>query len=142
MELIVRNAAHGTSHVRRRPESQANNSTADVAVGGVLEVHLVRITGVSIYSENLLGLFMRLERDQNGRLKLRRTSGAKKIAALAVVALFVGVCGISVVAAADMSGDSAQEQKGIENGDGIPNPDCPDPNPNPDCPNTCQDCLG
>ena len=84
---------------------------------------------------------MRLERDQSGRLKLRRNSGAKKVAALAVVALFVGVCGISVVAAAEMSGDSAQEQVGIEYGDGIPNEDCPDtnpdcPNPNPDCPNT------
>jgi hypothetical protein len=47
-----------------------------------------------------------------------------------------------VVSATDMSGDSAKEQKGIENGDGIPNPDCPDPNPNPDCPDTCSDCLG
>jgi len=72
-------------------------------------------------------------------LKLRRNSGAKKAVALAVAVLFVGVCGISVVAAAEMSGDSAQEQLGIDNGDGIPNeigpnPDCPDPNP--DCPNT------
>lgn len=102
----------------------------------------MRIAGESINSTYVLQLFMRLERDPNGRLKLRRNSGAKKVAALAVVALFVGVCGISVVAATDMSGDSAKEQKGIENGDGIPNPDCPDPNPNPDCPDTCSDCLG
>jgi hypothetical protein len=94
---------------------------------------------LSINAECAFDVFMRLERDQNGRLKLRRNSGAKKVVALAVVALFVGVCGISVVAAADMSGESAQEQRGIDNGDGIPNPDCPDPNP--DCPNTCSDCL-
>ena len=101
----------------------------------------MKIAWVSINSKHVLQPFMRLERDQSGRLKLRRNSGAKKVAALAVVALFVGVCGISVVAAAEMSGDSAQEQVGIEYGDGIPNEDCPDtnpdcPNPNPDCPNT------
>jgi hypothetical protein len=103
----------------------------------------VKIAGASINLTYVLQLFMRLERDQNGRLKLRRNSGAKKVAALAAVALFVGVCGISVVAAAEMSGESAQEQQGIYNGDGNgdgipnetgPNPDCPDPNP--DCPNT------
>lgn len=82
---------------------------------------------------------MHIERDQNGQLRLRKKSGAKKVLALAVAVLFVGVCGISVVAAAEMSGDSAQNQLGIDNGDGIPNeigpnPDCPDPNP--DCPNT------
>jgi hypothetical protein len=82
---------------------------------------------------------MHIERDQNGQLRLRKKSGAKKVVALAVAVLFVGVCGISVVAAAEMSGDSVQNQLGIDNGDGIPNevgpnPDCPDPNP--DCPNT------
>ena len=101
----------------------------------------MKIAWVSINSTCVFQPFMRLERDQSGRLKLRRNSGAKKVAALAVVALFVGVCGISVVAAAEMSGDSAQEQVGTEYGDGIPNENCPDPNPdcpdpNPDCPNT------
>ncbi len=99
----------------------------------------MQIARVSINATCVLPPFMRIERDQNGRLKLRRNSGVKKVVALAVAVLFVGVCGISVVTAAEMNGESAQQKLGIDNGDGIPNPDCPNPDcpdPNPDCPNT------